>query len=371
MMDKEITRSDVEQFMWRKLPRNTDLYRQVADAIVADPDGQVAQWCDEIRQQIIERMDGVFASVVTAEAQSHDSEPVKTVDTVEFDLLHTELEGDESDSEGHTRSNESHQTVKAGAWFPLMLRHSKTFTILATVLIAAIGMGIYWYKQPALIAELSDQNTVVTLNSNGEVTGIPSLDGQLRLLVVAALRGEKLLPLASLPLALGTKGTAFPPMSESLLVQPYHTVVSDDRPVFRWLEINNAKSYTVRVYDSDGQQIPLGQAPVTTTEWKPSVPLTRGVVMTWDVFVDSEKGTAVLPQDATRPAFRILSELEYQRYIATMRELAGSNLALGTYLQNAALLDEAQEVFERLQTDNPESEVVRNLLNNLRSLRNN
>lgn len=55
-----ISKSDVEQFMWRKLPRNSDSYRRVADAIVADPDGQVAVWCDEVRQQIIERMDGAI-----------------------------------------------------------------------------------------------------------------------------------------------------------------------------------------------------------------------------------------------------------------------------------------------------------------------
>ena len=55
--------------MWGKIPRDSDTYRRVVDAIVAEPDGQVAQWCDEIRQQIIERMGSVFATDLSEKMQ--------------------------------------------------------------------------------------------------------------------------------------------------------------------------------------------------------------------------------------------------------------------------------------------------------------
>ncbi len=61
----EITRSEVERFMSWELTEGMDLYDRIVDDIVADPEGQVAQWCDEIRQYRQSRMDDIFTSTMS------------------------------------------------------------------------------------------------------------------------------------------------------------------------------------------------------------------------------------------------------------------------------------------------------------------
>ena len=235
-------------------------------------------------------------------------------------------------------------------------------------LILLVGLGTYLMMRPTWVTQIRDGKSVVTLDNRGQVSGLPDLDEGLRSAVIRAISGQKLQPLASLPMMPGIRGSQVIPLSKSLLLQPVRTMVSNDHPKFRWEAIDDAKTYTIRIYDSENRLI-LESDPVTTTEWSPAEPFLRGAVLTWDVLVDADEGTAIIPEEGLRPAFRILSEVEFQRYQTQNVRLSESPLAFGTFLLNEGLLDEAKLQFEELQQENPDSEIPKHLIENLHSLR--
>ena len=282
-----------------------------------------------------------------------------------------ELAGDESDSEEHPQSNDSRQTGKAVTWVPLILRRSKSFTILATVLVASIGIGFYFLSRPSIVSHVRDgeggtQN--VAIASDGTVTGLPDLDSTLRTSVIIALREQTIQVLVRLPLLPGMKGSDVPPLSESLVLEPYHTVVSSVQPVFRWKGTAMAKSYQVHVYNASKTLVEKSET-LTTSLWTPLNSLERGETYLWDVLVTFDDGTTSLPRNEPQAIFRILSDEEYADYQSMVAKWKGFHSVLGTFFVQQGLLDEAQGEFDELLQLNPESISIQSLVEKTRAIR--
>ena len=238
-----------------------------------------------------------------------------------------------------------------------------------TALILLVGLGTYLMMRPTWVTQIRDGKSVVTLDNRGQVSGLPDLDEALRSAVIKVISGQKIQPLASLPMMPGIRSGNGTPLSTSLLSQPHNTVVSEDRPTFRWKGTSKAVvSYAVRIYDDQSKVIDQSD-PLKQPMWNPSRTLPRGHTYTWDVLVTFDSGTTVLPQNQPRPAFRVLSDREFARYQKLSADLRESHLALGTFYLQDGLLDEAQAEFDQLEKSNPASLEVRSLVRSVRQLR--
>jgi hypothetical protein len=122
------------------------------------------------------------------------------------------------------------------------------------------------------------------------------------------------------------------------------------------------------VLDVDGNQVGLSEElPPTQTQWK-APRLRRGEVFSWLVtaLVDGKK---VISPSASAPEmkFAVLSTAQFQE-LSRLKK-SNSHLALGVFYARAGLLDEAEHEFESLIKLNPQSELSRKLLQNVRSMR--
>ena len=59
-MIPEIGRVDVRRFMSWELPEGSELYERIVDSLVDEPEGQVAQWCDEVRIELRGKYDSLL-----------------------------------------------------------------------------------------------------------------------------------------------------------------------------------------------------------------------------------------------------------------------------------------------------------------------
>ncbi len=256
-------------------------------------------------------------------------------------------------------------------WSQSVRIQRKSFSILATALVAAAGIGIYFLSRPSIVSEIwdgADGSQSIAIASDGTITGLPESELDLRTSVILAIREQTIQVRVRLPVLPGMKGSDIPPLSESFVLEPYHTVVSNVQPMFRWKGTAKAKSYEVHVYDESKTLIEKSEI-LTEPLWTPLNSLQRGQTFLWDVLVTFEDGTTSLPRNEPNAVFRILSEEEFARYQVTVARLKGFHSALGTYFVREGLLDEAQAEFEELLRLNPDSKSIQSLVEKARALR--
>ena len=109
---------------------------------------------------------------------------------------------------------------------------------------------------------------------------------------------------------------------------------------------------------------------LTENSWTAPQPLARGRVYGWQVKAIKEGQESKSPRPpAPQAKFRILDQAKANELAQAQRAYASSHLALGLLYAQAGLLEEAQQEFRALQKANPNSEIPRRLLENLRSPR--
>lgn len=221
------------------------------------------------------------------------------------------------------------------------------------------------------VVALNDGPARVAVDDRGRVQGLDLLSAEDRRAVGKALlsgRVERPDALAGLGAKTETlMGAPGAPVFD--LKSPVGLVVRADAPTFRWRPLEGASSYTVSVYDADFNKVATAEA-LTGTEWTPGQSLARGRLYTWQV-------TAVKDgQDVTSPAppapqakFRILGQAESGRLERAERLHPDSHLTLGVLYAQSGLLDEAEREFQALVEANPDSARARELLKNVRALR--
>ena len=108
---------------------------------------------------------------------------------------------------------------------------------------------------------------------------------------------------------------------------------------------------------------------MTTTVWQPSKPLPRGANYSWQVTATLADGTETVSPSSPAPQarFRVIEQNLFDDI--NKLETSGarpSNLALGVLYAKAGMKREARAAFEGLVKENPNSDIVRKLLQSVK-----
>lgn len=219
---------------------------------------------------------------------------------------------------------------------------------------------------------IRDGSGVVVLDTEGNVTGLESLPLSYQQEVKAVLTSRRVNTPAELQgligrtgVLLGTSGAG----SGFSLMSPVGTVVGGDRPEFHWSPLTGATSYEVAVFDSNFNKV-ASSKPQPETEWSPASSLKRGELYSWQVTAIKDGKEIVSPAPPAPDAkFKVLDGSKARDLEQARRTHPGSHLVLGILYERAGLLDDAEREFSALYRANPNSQIVRKLLRDAKSLR--
>lgn len=223
---------------------------------------------------------------------------------------------------------------------------------------------------PLLIA-LNDGGKIIGLGQQGNAVGLDDLPASVQRDVSAALRSQAI----SKPPALEQVAAARINLRDGSredgepirLTSPVGMVVSDDRPVLHWAALPGATSYRAAVLDANFNRV--AQSPeISATEWRVDAPLARGAVYSWQVTATKGGEQIRSPRPPAGPVkFKVLEDDKLAN-LERARQ-SRSHLALGIAYAQAGLIEEAEREFEALERANPHSQVVKKLLQSIRSWR--
>ena len=220
-----------------------------------------------------------------------------------------------------------------------------------------------------IVAQLNDGAGVVSVDQAGKLSGADNLPEVYQEIVKRALTSQRIERSSQL------QGLTRPPSAlmggkdqtqEFSVLDPAGIVLMSDRPAFRWSRFEGASDYLVEVYDEQFKLV-MSSPPVTTLSWTAAQPLPRGRVYSWQVkAVKDGQETTVPRPPAPQAKFRVLDEGRMNEIALVKRAYGSSHLTLGMVYAQAGLLREAEHEFRLLQKANPQSEIVRKLLRQLR-----
>jgi hypothetical protein len=223
----------------------------------------------------------------------------------------------------------------------------------------------------AVIA-LNDGRGTITLNKEGNVTGLGDVPPETKSDIATALVAEKierpavlnsLTPDSTTLRGTGNKGAPF------TLKSPGRTVIIENSPVFKWEQLSGASAYRVYVLDPRGRQVAKSEdLPSSITEWNPSAPLDRGNIYSW-VVIAVVDGKEIVSPGVAAPAmkFQVLSANDLQKLDRLKR--TRSHLVLGVFYAKVGLMAEAESEFQELVRLNPDDKIVKKLLRSVRLTR--
>jgi hypothetical protein len=171
----------------------------------------------------------------------------------------------------------------------------------------------------------------------------------------------------------GTLLGAAPEAKSFALLGPAGTVVESDSPTLRWQPLQGAREYRVTISDDDLNEVadsgPLAANRHPSPNSWTAPRLKRGLVYFWQVTARAADGAEVTsPQPPAPPAkFKVLDARDAAELSAARAKYADSRLALAVLFARAGLLEEAAHELELLRRANPDSAVLRRLLEDLKS----
>lgn len=224
-----------------------------------------------------------------------------------------------------------------------------------------------------VVAQLNDGAGVVSVDHEGKLSGADNLPALYQEIVKRALTSQRIERSSQL------QGLTRPPSAlmggndqarEFSVLEPVGIVLMSDRPAFRWSRFEGASEYVVEVYDEQFKLV-MSSAQVTTLSWTATQSLPRGKVYSWQVKAVKDGQEITVPRPpAPQAKFRVLDQGRMNEIALVKREYGSSHLTLGMVYAQAGLLREAEGEFRLLQKANPESEIVKKLLRQLKSLAN-
>ncbi len=156
--------------------------------------------------------------------------------------------------------------------------------------------------------------------------------------------------------------------SESFSVtSPFRTVISSDRPTFRWTALSGASSYVVSVYDAKLNLINTS-GPIVETQWLMPSHLERGVIYTWVVTALKDGNEVLAPTLPARAEFKIIDRSEWASIGGKIKSLH-SGVARGVIYAKAGLLDEAEQELKTYIARHPEDGSAKKVLQTIKSWR--
>ncbi|HEU4714853.1 MAG TPA: zf-HC2 domain-containing protein [Pyrinomonadaceae bacterium] len=224
---------------------------------------------------------------------------------------------------------------------------------------------------PAQIAaQLNDGDNVLTLDQQGKLSGADQLPPAYQNMLKKALSGgriERSSQLQGLTRPSSSLMGSNDPKGDFSVLAPTGNVLLTTNPTFRWSALKGATGYVVEVYDEKFMMVAVSPQ-LTSLSWTTTLP--RGNVYSWQVKATNDGQEVLSPRPpAPQAKFRILDQAKANELAKALRTYGKSHLTIGLLYAEAGLLREAEEEFRALQKANPDSEVVRNLLRQVQSLR--
>jgi hypothetical protein len=225
---------------------------------------------------------------------------------------------------------------------------------------------------PQIMLALNDGGRLITIDKEGNLSGLEMLPTSSRQALKTTLRTGRLETPSDLGSLNGKTGTLLgtSPDGDSFSLRgPQGEIVRDTRPTLRWQPLEKATSYVVSIYDAGFNKVASSPA-LSGSTWRPPQSLARGGVYSWQVVALKDGKEVIAPAPpAPEAKFKVLdraSESELQR-----AEQAGgtSHLVRGIAYAKAGLLVDSEREFQALLKANPQSEIARKLLNRVRALR--
>jgi anti-sigma factor RsiW len=222
----------------------------------------------------------------------------------------------------------------------------------------------------AVVAQINDGAGVLTLDQQGKLSGAGALPPSYQELLKKTLSSGRIEKSSQL------QGLTRPPSSlmssdkqknDFAVLDPLGNVLLSNRPTFRWSAMEGATGYVVEVYDEKFMPV-TASPPLTELTWTTTLP--RGKVYSWQVkaMKDSQEVTSPRPP-APQAKFRVLDQAKANELAKARRDHPSSHLTLGLLYADAGLLREAEQEFRQVQKANPNSDLARNLLRQVQSLR--
>ncbi|HEV8483897.1 MAG TPA: hypothetical protein VGV87_10145 [Blastocatellia bacterium] len=231
---------------------------------------------------------------------------------------------------------------------------------------------------PETAVALYDNEALITLGKNGNLSGVERLQGsQERVLSAenqervkaALLNGQVAAP--DLEELSRSRGTLLGPSAgvPFALISPVGIVTQKDRPSFRWRPLAGAATYIVQVFDSSFTKV-MVSPPLTVTDWTAPAPLQRGRIYSWQVVARIDGKDVMSPEPpAPEAKFKVLEQSQASELERVKRDYPKSHLMLGVTYAQVGLLDEAESEFKALFDDNPKSSAAQRLLKRIQALR--
>jgi hypothetical protein len=232
-----------------------------------------------------------------------------------------------------------------------------------------------------VVAQLNDGRGRVTLDQEGNLSGIDNLSPAYLQTIKGALTNQQL---EKSPLLAGLTLSGDSPVrgrdnqdGRFSIITPDGTVILSDRPTFRWRRWEGATGYVVEVYGDDFTPV-VASTQLIDNSWAVPRSLPRGKIYIWQVKAIKGGQEFTSPrQDKPVAKFRILDQARFRildqaranELEQARRTYAGSHLVLGVLYALDGLLDDAEPELRALQKANPSSVIARRLLDNVRAMR--
>ena len=221
-----------------------------------------------------------------------------------------------------------------------------------------------------VVADLIDDGRHVTLDSDDKLAGFESASIQRQSEIASVLKSGRVRTPSFLADLKGRSGTLMGSGSAPYgLLNPLATAVESRTPTFHWRRTEGAQSYELTVYDSDSKKV-VASGQLIETSWTTSTPLERGRTYSWQVRANKNGAEVLMPPPAAAEAkFRIIDQSSLQEIQLVRKSQPSSHLMLGIVYAESGLLDESEHEFQILLATNPDSQVARSLLREVKSLR--
>ena len=249
------------------------------------------------------------------------------------------------------------------------------FPLAAAVLLSSATM---WWMASSRdagsdLVQLRDAGQVLRFDESGRSRELAGLSGPVAGWVADAVRNGNLdVPDETARLA-GQVGTLAGPADERgafRVLAPVATAVADPRPRFRWTAAEGASAYQINIVEeTSGAVIVSERLPGEKTDWAPATPLLSGEVYQWEVQALRDEqviaNTPAPPQPEAR--FRVLAEGAVADLEKAKRASQGSQFVMGVANARAGLVDDALQNFRALAQENPDSQLLKQLITQLES----
>lgn len=224
---------------------------------------------------------------------------------------------------------------------------------------------------PQALLALNDGSRRIAIDEQGNLTGLDELSPAHRQAVKNGLATQQVVNPSALAGVRGLRGALRGESngSEFAPLNPVGKVIFTNRPTFSWNRLDGATAYKVVVYDSTFNAV-SSSPQLTTNSWANPHALKRGEIYSWQVIATKDGQEIKVPvPPASEARFKVLEQGAANELERARRSYGGSHLALGVLYAQAGLLDEAEREFNILLKANPNSDVARNLLRNVRQMR--